>query len=674
MNERGMADTTAHQMAQQAVFLSYARQDAESARRIADALRACGVEVWFDQSDLRGGDSWDQKIRRQIKACALFMPVVSAHTQERGEGYFRLEWRLAVERTYLMVAGSSFLVPVVVDDTPEAPGMVPDEFLSVQWTRLAQGVPTPQFVDHVKGLVGAPRRVAAQAAQLAVAAPVRRFGWPFWVGGAFVGALIAGAAYLLLRPSTGVTSPARQSSVESATLVPTATDNSIAVLPFVDMSQARDQEYFSDGLTEELLNLLAKTSKLRVIGRTSSFQFKGRNDDLRLIGQKLGVAHLLEGSVRKAGNKIRITVQLIEAANGSHQWSETYDRDLNDIFKVQDEIAAAVVAQLKAKLLNGAAPGPRAMPNTEAYTLVLKGRYWLARISRDDLAKAIDYFQQAIQMEPDYAQAWVGLSNCYEDQAKFGAEVVEVAMPKAREAAQKAIALDPKLAEAHAAFGSIQLLYDWDFAGANASMQHALALDPINVDALLGAALFAYVSGRPDEAIALYGRAIARDPLRAGAHRSLAVCLFWAGRLTEAEAAVRRAIFIEPNLASAHYALGVMLLARGQPQAALEAIQAEVDPDWRRIGLPLAYHALGRNAESDAALHDLIEKEGQTAAFQIAEAYAYRGEIDQAFAWLDRGYAQRDSGILALKIDPLLRSLGGDPRFDTLLKKIGLGD
>ncbi|HUE13895.1 MAG TPA: TIR domain-containing protein, partial [Planctomycetaceae bacterium] len=267
-----MADTTVIHPAERAVFLSYASQDSEPARRIADALRAFGIEVWFDRSDLRGGDAWDQKIRKQIKDCALFIPVISAHTQERSEGYFRLEWRLAVERTYLMVAGSSFLVPVVVDDTPEEPGMVPDEFLSVQWTRLDQGVPTPQFVDHVKQLVGAPKRAIAKAARLSGGAtPSRKTGLPIWVWGALAAAALAGTAFLLVRPKTVGTSPTGPSADAPTTMAPAVNDKSIAVLPFADMSQAKDQEYFSDGLAEELLNLLAKIGELRVIGRTSSF-------------------------------------------------------------------------------------------------------------------------------------------------------------------------------------------------------------------------------------------------------------------------------------------------------------------------------------------------------------------------------------------------------------------
>ena len=294
-----------------AVFLSYASQDAEAARRICDALRAVGLDVWFDQSELRGGDAWDASIRKQIKECALFVPVISANTQAREEGYFRREWNLAVNRTLDMSEDKTFLLPVVIDATIDAKARVPEKFREVQWTHLAAGEASAAFAERVQRLLsgGAAPTVAASQRR----APLRR--------------------------------PHRPSARPPARLP------SIAVLPFVNMSRDEENEYFADGLSEELLNVLAKIRGLRVASRTSAFSFKGKDVDIPTIAQKLNVATVLEGSVRRSGKRVRITAQLIEVASDSHLWSETYDRELDDIFAVQDDIAQSVVKELRAALL-----------------------------------------------------------------------------------------------------------------------------------------------------------------------------------------------------------------------------------------------------------------------------------------------------------------------------------
>ena len=287
---------------------------------------------------------------------------------------------------------------------------------------------------------------------------------------------------------------------------------SIAVLPFADMSQARDQEYFSDGLSEELLDVLAKVSQLRVIGRTSSFQFKGKNEDLRVIAQKLGVDHLLEGSVRKEGNRVRVTAQLIRASDGSHLWSETYDRTLEDVFKVQDEIADAVAQALKVTLLDGGLP-ERMPASSEAHNLYLEGKYFLQRRTKDDYEKAIMSFKRALAADGGFAPAWAGLAWVYALQAGLGLIPAESGSKQARDAAQRALGLDSKLVEAHTAMVYILTGYDWDWAGAEVEVQQVLTLDPGNADALYSAGILARTLGRFDEAISLYRRALARDPL-----------------------------------------------------------------------------------------------------------------------------------------------------------------
>ena len=372
---------------------------------------------------------------------------------------------------------------------------------------------------------------------------------------------------------------------------------SIAVLPFVDMSQARDQEYFSDGLSEELLDVLAKTPQLRVIGRTSSFQFKGKNEDLRVIAEKLGVDHLLEGSVRKEGNRVRITAQLIKASDGSHLWSETYDRTLDDVFKVQDEIADAAAQAMKVTLFAGRLPERSVPASSEAHNLYLEGRYFFKRRTKDDYEKAIVSFKKALAADRGFAPAWAGLAWVYALQAGLGLIPAESGSKQARDAAQRALGLDSKLVEAHTAMVYILTGYDWDWAGADAEVQQLLALDSGNADALYSAGLLARTLGRFDEAISLYQQAIARDPLNAGLHNNLGLALYYAGRLPEAEAAAAQAARAEArdrsragsSQQSAHRA-GT---ARGRARRHREGIVRSLADDWPSARLPRTW-ARGR--------------------------------------------------------------------------------
>src|SRR5215471_5901370 len=339
-----------------AVFLSYASQDAEAARRICEALRAAGIKVWFDQSELRGGDAWDQSIRKHIKTCVLFIPVISRDTHDRDEGYFRLEWKLAVDRCHLMAADRTFLLPGVVDDTRDDDERVPERFREVQWTRLPGGATPPAFVQRVQRLLAPQPSTASRSAMGAMqsaSAATESVGasWRSKAALAAVVALLAAAAvYLLVARPLVSKHPAAQ-QVTSTAAAPAAPVNatsfappphSIAVLPFVNMSGDKEQEYFSDGLSEELLNDLARINELQVAARTSAFSFKGKDADIGTIARKLNVGTVLEGSVRRSSNRIRVTAQLINAVTGFHLWSETYDRDLSDVLKLQTEIATAV--------------------------------------------------------------------------------------------------------------------------------------------------------------------------------------------------------------------------------------------------------------------------------------------------------------------------------------------
>jgi len=448
---------------------------------------------------------------------------------------------------------------------------------------------------------------------------------------------------------------------------------SIAVLPFVDMSSEKNQEYFSDGLAEELLNDLAKIQGLRVAARTSSFQFKGKNEDLRTVGEKLNVGAILEGSVRKQGSRVRITAQLIKVGDGFHLWSETYDREMNDIFAVQDEIARSVAGSLKVALLGKKTAMPSAQgTNAEAYNAYLQGRYFAQRGNKENLEKAIGYYEQAIKLDPGYAPAWAGLAGARSGQVGRGYLPVEEGYRKAREAAERALALDANLAEAHAAMGSIKLVHDWDWAGADASYQRALALEPGNARVVRVTARLAGTLGRFEEAMALGRRSVELDPLSVPTRHNFGLDAYRAGRLEEAVAAFKKAMELNPEYPVLHSSLGGVYLAQAHPQEALAEMERETEPDFRLYGQALAYHALGRKKESDAALAEYVVKYQADSAFQIAELYAFRGEADRAFEWLERAYAQRDGGLVEMKGDPLLKSLERDPRYAAFLKKMRL--
>ena len=338
-----------------------------------------------------------------------------------------------------------------------------------------------------------------------------------------------------------------QVASDATSSVPAASDRSIAVLPFVDMSAGKDQEYFTDGISEELLNLLAKVPELKVIGRTSSFQFKGKNEDLRVIGQKLNVAHLLEGSVRKSGNKIRLTAQLIRADDGSHLWSETYDRTLDDIFAVQDEIASEVVRALKVTLLGDALPTPSRTEDNEAHTLYLQGRYFADRRGPGDHKKAIAYFEQALERDPNFAMAWVELSAARTNNANTMGVDMEAELRKARDEARRAVEVDPQLADGYASMAFDSMTLDWDWQEASRLLARARELDPNNLRTLRMTAHLAGSLGRLDEAVRLHQQVIAREPLVTSHHVNAALVMRNAGKLTEAEHALRKALELSPD-------------------------------------------------------------------------------------------------------------------------------
>ena len=411
-----------------AVFLSYASQDAGAAQRLCQVLRNANIEVWFDQSELRGGDSWDASIRQQIKSCYLFVPMISANTQAREEGYFRREWKLAVDRTSDMAGDRAFLLPVVIDGTSDVQARVPEKFREVQWTRLLEGANTDAFVEHVRRLLSGelprgPSGTAPLAARVSAATITPKPVPASWRSKAVLFGTICAAVlvlgyfvahrFLLSKDSAEVGAVPTAQSASAAFSPP---PHSIAVLPFADMSEKKDQEYFSDGLTEELLNSLAEINGLQVAARTSAFSFKGKDTDIATIARKLNVGAVLEGSVRRSGHTIRITAQLINSVTGFHLWSKTYDRDSGDVLKLQTEIATAVAGALQVTLLGDVAAkvelgGTR---NPAAFDAYLRG----AKASKSaheakDYATAITAYTEAIRLDPHFALAFAARSRVF---------------------------------------------------------------------------------------------------------------------------------------------------------------------------------------------------------------------------------------------------------------------
>jgi TolB-like protein/lipoprotein NlpI len=666
-----------------AVFLSYASQDADAARRICDALRASGIEVWFDQSELRGGDAWDRQIRAQIHECRLFIPIVSANSEARVEGYFRREWKLAVDRTHDLSERVSFLVPVVIDSTSELKADVPDAFRHVQWTRLPGGETSPAFAERVRWLLThdlpsepapvthtPPASGVAQASTASTHAPPLRKP-AVWVIGAAVALVIAflvvdkywSARHALTTPDTTAAEGLRSTGVP---------EKSIAVLPFADMSERHDQEYFSDGMADEIINILGKIPELKVIGRTSSFQFKGKSRDLREMGTTLGAAYIVEGSVRRSGDHVRVTSQLIDARTAAHIWSDSYDRELGDVLRLQSQIATSVARALQ---LAVGADDTRTLPSlhsTEAYTLYLRGRY--AYDGPGDIPEAQSDYEQALALDPTFlrvaeAQAWM-----YAYAALTQEIPARIAWQHAKESADRALGIDANSAPAHAVVGLMHAEYEYDWEAADAEFTRALSLNPRDPMTLDFAARVACHRGRYEEALRHIDAALAVDPLNARAHRRKGFILYFTGDDLGAEREYRKSLDIVPSFNWDHLMISWILVGRGDLQQALNEAQAEAVPGARDQGLSVVYQALGRHAESDAALLRLT-REFAGWPTGVALAHAYRKEPGQAFEWLDKAYSERDADLLLwVRGHPFLQPLRGDPRYQALMGRMNMQD
>ena len=560
--------------ANQAIFISYAREDTDAARRIADALRSSGLEVWFDQNELRGGDTWDQKIRRQIKECALFIPIISAHTQGRKEGYFRLEWKLAAERTHLMAEGVPFIAPVVVDATTEAGALAPAEFMRVQWTRLPGALATPQFVEQIKRLlnlsaapiaaaqVGAP---SASVASPAMPSPATKSPFPVALVAGLGVAVLALVGYIALRPAAKEAPPAAAAakavqapSPITPNLSPAAPaaakilNKSIAILPLANLSDDKDTGFFADGVHEDLLTNLALVPELKVVSRTSVMQYRGTTKTMKQIGEELGVAYVLEGSVRRAGNKVRVTGQLINTRTDEHVWAESFDRDLTDIFSIQAELSKKIAGALSAAISPETKKFLERKPteNPVAYDFFLRARDLDNRSPTGSLVALREeeaLYKSAVQQDSKFAAAWGELARIHALNAFWGIDGSADRLAQGDAAIAKAEQLAPEAPDVIRSVGTYAYYAHRDYATATSQYEKLARQQPNDPTVYSSLALILRRQGRWAESLQNQRRAVELDPANISYVRNLHNTLILVRRWGEARAAQQRLVELLPG-------------------------------------------------------------------------------------------------------------------------------
>jgi TolB-like protein/tetratricopeptide (TPR) repeat protein len=630
------------------VFVSYASQDAAVANSIVESLESQGLKCWIAPRDVKPGAQYADAIVRAIneaKALVLVMSgsaVASSHVGKE------------IERA------SSKRKPIIAFRIDAAPlNHALEYFLSESQWIDGKALGVPAALNKLKEAVGLGSAQVVTAGKL----PGRANNRTAIAATAVVVALGVAVALGLYFWSS--------KHVAHAPSVAVITDKSIAVLPFVDMSEKKDQEYFGDGMAEEIIDLLAKVPDLRVPARTSSFYFKGKSTKVPEIARELGVGQVLEGSVRRSENQIRVTAQLVRADNGFHLWSQTYDRPLDDVFKVQDEIANAVVQALQITLMGGPLTRQGGTENLEAYQLYLRGFSSMWQNTIPSLTAARLDIDRAIKLDPNFGLAWLALSRVSLFSTSNGLLSPQEGYERARQQAQQALRLSPNLAGAHDVLANIHRNYDWDWAASAAEVRLALASDPTNPTSLMRAGQLSYTLGRWDDAERQLRLALVRDPLLAVVTLSLGIAQYGAGHFADADATYRRVLELSPGYILASSCLGKTLLAEGKPEAALGMVEQDTE-NARQALLPIVLQAAGRKVDSDEALKTLITKFADTHAYYVAMTYSYRGDHDLAFQWLERAYEQRDQGFIAFVGEPLFKNITGDPRYKAFLKKMNL--
>ncbi len=671
-----------------AVFLSYAREDTDAAKRIAEALRGFGVEVWFDQSELRGGDAWDQKIRRQIKDCALFLPIISGHTQARGEGYFRLEWKLAAERTHLMAEGMPFVLPLVVDDARENEALVPSEFMRVQWTRLPQGVPSPQFVEQVKRLLNSSDKAAAAPSRNSDKrhheAP-RKSNLPLALIGAVAVGAIGAAIYFALKTPTPAAAippaPARAEVAAKSPAMPAVSDKSapadksIAVLPFANMSADKENDFLADGIHEDVLTSLAKIRDLKVISRTSVLAYRDTGSrNLKKIAADLGVAVVLEGSVRRSGNRVRVTAQLIDARTDEHLWAENYDGDTSDVFALQAKLAQQIASALKATLTPGERTLIERRPTQDqlAYELYQRGRALELEVdfnaTREKFEGIVNLYEQAVARDPAFALAHGSLVSVHGQMYWFGG--IDPSPERwARAKAELATVerLVPDAPETRLARGVFAYYCENDWSKALVEMRAAEASLPNDASLQNRMATAHRRLGQWTEALRHFERSVSLNPYDQNAISGYVESLSVMRRHQEVLERTKRFIVLFPESASMKHFQVRSQFALDQDRAAWLRVEAALPFfPYDRLGLLEAYLRAMREGDVAAADQVLADPRlgavrsesgaiSEPAALHRAELALLRGDAAAAAKFAAEAATALQAGRWSRRQEPLVR-------------------
>jgi len=671
------------------VFVSYASEDVVIANTIVAALEQQGFRCWIAPRDVIPGSHYADGIVRAINGSKLLVLVLS-------------EYAIASPHVGKEIErASSKRHPIIAVRTDAAPLTHEFEyFLSEsQWIDAgAEG--TDAVAVKVVEAVGhhVDPSAAAEPRSLSVkpiarrTTTLRRTKW-LVVGGVAMASLalayfVGDKFWLSKRVATGQPAAAIVSTVAPAAA--SISEKSIAVLPFTDMSETKDQEYLADGMAEEVINLLAQVPDLLVSARTSSFSFKRRPTKIPEIAHELGVAHILEGSIRRSADHLRVTAKLVRADNGYHLWSETYDRELRDIFKVQDEIANAVVQALQIKLTAGTyvlghgdggelSRRKGGTQNLEAYQFFLRAMSSHNQGTPSSLDAANEYFNEAIKLDPRFGMAWLGLANVAGLKVNNLTLAAAEGYERSRQLAQHALELSPDLVDARARLAVVHIYFDWDWAAAENELRGALAIDPTNPTVHFNAGFLSYVLGRWEDAERQFQFALLRDPINTAVLFSLGGLYYKTGRFAEAEALYQKLLELAPGFVSARARFGHTLLADGKPVAALAMAQQSVRDGTSLYGaggpqlfLPIALQENGREAEADALLNAEIPRWTERGAYYVAMNYAYRGDHDLALQWLERAYQQKDPALVLIVGEPLFRSMADDPRYKAFLRKMNL--
>jgi TolB-like protein len=647
------------------VFVSYASQDRAVASILVENLEQHGIKCWIAPRDVTPGSPYADEIVGAINDAKILVLVLSQHAidsphvgreVERAASKRR---RIIGLRTGAVQLTRSFEYFLSESQWIDVAALGMPAALAKLTQAVRQGLSPSLWVSPGLGIDGGnpadrKHKPSYRTIKRVVAAAM------FLVGAA----LVVGVMARYWPPKHG----APQASAAAA-----ISDKSVAVLPFVDMSEKKDQEYFSDGMSEELIDMLTKIPDLRIPARTSAFYFKGRSTTVADIAKALGVAYVLEGSVRKSGNVLRVTAQLIRVDTGYHVWSESYDRQLDDVFKVQDDIAQAVVKALKISLMGGALPESAGTQNVEAYNLYLQSRAIYVRANTGlDYEKVVEYLRKVIDADPQFANAWALLSAALAAQAEAHFVPATQAIAESRRAALRALELNSRLPEAHTALARILIAHDWDIGRGQQELQQALALDPNSSGALAWTATLATQRGEFHKALDLVNRSIEADPVNPNRYDGLAEILYNSQRYPEALAASRKSDDLSPGAHKSRVFAGFVSLAAGDPASALTAIDSDPELAKSCACRVLALDALGRKSEADLLLANIEKVYANDNATGIAVVYASRDDLDQAFQWFDRAYRQREDGLMWIKVDPLVKNVQSDPRFNQLLIKLGL--